>query len=147
MPAKFGVPQGSVLGLLLFSTFCNDLPDVVDDEDENIKMYVDDTTLYVFARTPDDVAKMLNKTLKRLYEWCCVNGLSPHLDKIEYMLLGQGKFIGPLQVIRFGNYSIKHVLVSRCLGLEIDHQLNWKYHVSVVIKAFTQKLNLLKLNL
>ncbi len=60
------------------------------------------------------------------------------------MLLGRGKFIGPLQVIRFGNYSIKHVPVSRCLVLYIDFQLNWKYHVSVVIKAFTQKLNLLK---
>ena len=34
--------------------------------------------------------------------------------------------------------------LSRCLGLKIDYQLNWNYHVSEVIKAFTQKLNLLK---
>ena len=36
------------------------------------------------------------------------------------------------------------MLVSRCLGLEIDYQLNWNYHVPEVIKAFTQKLNLFK---
>ena len=60
------------------------------------------------------------------------------------MLLGRGKFIGPLQDIKLGNYSIKQVLVSRCLGLEIDYQLNWNYHVSEVIKVFTQKLNFLK---
>ena len=60
------------------------------------------------------------------------------------MLLGRVKFTGPLQDIKLGNYSIKQVSVSRCLGLEIDYELNWNCHVSEVIKAFTQKLNLLK---
>ena len=53
------------------------------------------------------------------------------------------KFTGPLQDIKLGNHSIKQVSVSGCLGLEINYQLNWNYHVSEVIKAFTQKLNLL----
>ena len=107
-------------------------------------MYADDTTLYVVATTHDEVAIMLNKTLKKLYEWCCLNGLSPHQGKTEYMLLGRVKFTGPLQDIKLGNYSIKQVSVSRCLGLEIDYELNWNCHVSEVIKAITQKLNLLK---
>ena len=96
-------------------------------------MYADDTTLYVVARTHHEVAIMLNKTLKKLYEWYCLNGLSLHPGKTEYMLLGRGKFTGPLQDIKFGNNSVKQVLVSRCLGLEIDYQLNWNYHVSEVI--------------
>ena len=144
MPVRFGVPQGSVLGPLLFSIFCNDLLNAVADKNEDIEMYADDTTLYVVARTYDEVAIMLNKTLKKLYEWCCLNGLSPHPGKTEYMLLGRQKFTGPLQDIKLGSNSIKQVLVSRCLVLEIDYQLIWNYHVSEVIKAFTQQLNLLK---
>ena len=61
------------------------------------------------------------------------------------MLLGRGKFTSrPLQDIKLRNNITKQVLVSRCLGYEIDCQLNWNYHVSEVIKAFTQKLSLLK---
>ena len=87
-------------------------------------MYADDTTLYVVAKTHDEVAIILNKTSKRLYEWCCLNELSPHQGKTEYMLLGRVKFTGPLQDIKLRNYSIKQVSVSRCLGLEIDYLLN-----------------------
>ena len=53
-------------------------------------------------------------------------GLSPYRGKTEYMLFGRGKFTGPLQDIKLGNNSLKQVLVSRCLGLEIDYHLNWK---------------------
>ncbi|CAB4004158.1 Hypothetical predicted protein, partial [Paramuricea clavata] len=62
MPAvKFGVPQGSVLGPILFSLLCNDLPDINISDDGDIYMYADDTTLYAFAPTQDLVAEILNK--------------------------------------------------------------------------------------
>ena len=124
MPVRFGIPQGSVLGPTLVSLFCNDLPDVVDDGVGKIHMYADDTTLYVAARTPDEVAITLNKILVKLYDWCCRNGLFPHPGKTGFMLLGCGKFVGPLQDIKLGDNSIKHVRVSRCLGIEVDQKLN-----------------------
>ena len=67
MPVKFGVPQGSVLGPILFSLFCNDLPDINNSDDGEIYMYADDTTLYAFAPTQDLVAEILNKILSKLY--------------------------------------------------------------------------------
>ena len=87
LPAKFGVPQESVLGPTLFSLFCNNLPDIIEDCDDEIHMYADDTTIYVAASSPDMVAVALNAILQKLYDWCCCNRLLPHPGKTEYMIL------------------------------------------------------------
>ena len=78
LPVKFGVPQGSVLGPTLFSLFCNDLPDIVEDCDDEIHIYADDTTIYVAASSPDMVAVVLNVIIQKLYDWCCFKRLIPH---------------------------------------------------------------------
>ena len=144
MPVKFGVPQGSILGPILFSLFCNDLPDINNSDDGEIYMYADDTTLYAFAPTQDLVAEILNKILSKLYLWCCHNQLTPHPDKTEYMIMSRRRFIGPLQCLKLGESQIKRVESTRCLGLEIDCHLKWNIHVSSLIISFGKKLNLLK---
>ena len=80
MPIKFGVPQGSVLGPTLFSLFCNDLPDVAEN-DGIIHMFADDTTMYAIGPSVDSVTISLNNMLGRLYDWCCCNCLTPHPGK------------------------------------------------------------------
>ena len=70
--------------------------------------------------------------------------MTPHPDKTEFMLMSRKKFIGPLQSIKLGGSTIKQVVSTRCLGLQIDCNLNWNNHVAELILSFTQKLNLLK---
>ena len=70
LPVRFVVPQGSVLGPILFSLFCNDLPDIVHDGNNEVHIYADDTTIYVSAPSPNMVAALLNDTLEnRVYDF------------------------------------------------------------------------------
>ena len=63
---KRGVPQGSILGPLLFNVFVNDLPDIV--EHSTINLYADDTTIYVADHDPNSVSLKLSEDLQRIAE-------------------------------------------------------------------------------
>ena len=70
--------------------------------------------------------------------------MTPHSEKTEYMLLTRRQyFIGPLQQISLGGCSVKLVTSSRCLGVQLDHELKWDNHLNSLIKSYTKKLSLL----
>jgi len=114
-------------------------------------MYAEDTTIYVAESSPDKVVVVLNmvvvvlnSVLQKLYEWCRRNCLIPHCGKTECMILMRSQFVGPLQAVSLGNSVVTQVKSTRCLGVELDSDLNWNVLVKELTKSFTQKLNLLR---
>ena len=69
-----GVPQGSILGPLLFTIMVNDLPNVTSRS--HIMMYADDTVLFHSAKHIDELESVLNKDLESVDKWVKENGLS-----------------------------------------------------------------------
>ena len=93
LPMKSGVPQGSILGPLLFNIYVNDLPTV--SQNRNIECYVDDSKLFLsFSLNELDTAvAKVNQHLKRVFEWCCVNHLLLNHYKTKIVLFGMPQLL------------------------------------------------------
>ena len=85
---SFGVPQGSILGPLLFLIHVNDLHQQI--QKSNLIMYADDTVLLFSNKSEAEIEKAINHDTKMLNNWLCSNGLilNPKQGKTEFMMFG-----------------------------------------------------------
>ena len=116
---SYGVPQGSLLGLRLFSLYVNDLPSAITSSE--VHLFADDSTFYSIGTNIEEVIDALNETGKQIFAWCCKNKLTIHTGKSEVMLLTNRNFIGPLRPVNINDKEIKYVKTALCLGIMIDN--------------------------
>ena len=130
-----GVPQGSVLGPLLFIVYINSL--VEKSGHSELYLYADDLKVFKEIKSEDDIEK-LQGTLDKLYDWTCYSLLRFHPDKCVKMRLSSSK---SKQKKFEGNYNmdetkLKDVLVEKDLGVIFDNCLSFEEHIySKVNKA------------
>ena len=82
-----GVPQGSILGILLFLIFINDLPLFLQNMSTNVGLYADDTTIYYIDRDKPSLARQLQSSLDSLQKWCRQNGMVLNTAEAKVMLI------------------------------------------------------------
>ena len=127
-----GVPQGPILGPLLFKIFINDLPSAVTSS--IVMMYADDTTLYHSCVDVGDLQQALSADLQSLAAWLKWNKLKINVQKTQLLLLGCRSRAQELERVRISlnGTEIRHQDKVKYLGVMIDRQLTWKQHISCI---------------
>ena len=142
LPVTIGVPQGSILGPLLFIIYVNDFPSIFTDC--HCVMYADDTTLECCASTVDEVQIKLQNSINLAHRWFVDNRLIVNTKKSSVMLVGSPNSInGCTLSINFDAKLLPQVCEQLILGVYIDSYLNWKFHITTMEKSLASKIGML----
>jgi hypothetical protein len=143
MIIKTGVPQGSILGLLLFIIYLNDIKNVT--KRLHPVTFADDTTLITTLNSfrGYDLEKEINYELEQINNWFRLNKLSLNCEKTKAMI-----FHTPQRKIRqpnimINNTKIEYVREYNLLGIILQQNLKWRLHVDMVAKKISKTVGLL----
>ena len=114
LPVSVGVPQGSILGPLLFIIYINDMPNIF--KHSKILLYADDTLLYYSSKSACDIEKNVNEDLNLISQWLDQNLLTLNCKKSKFVLFG-----GNSRLKSFTNISI---YMSTNINLPVNVPLN-----------------------
>lgn len=137
-----GVPQGSILGPLLFLVYVNDMAAVVQNK---LMLYADDSAILVSSKNKEDIELLLSKDMNTVSQWLACNKLSLHLGKTESILFGSKqrlKHQSNLNV-KCNDQLIESTSSVKYLGATIDQFLSFEFMANSIIKKANSRLKFL----
>ena len=144
-----GVPQGSVLGSILFGLFISDLPKVLKYYERT--KYADDTEIYLhaFSDKLDDAISLIEQDVQTVADWAVRNGLQLNERKTKAIILGSMQYIAPINLettrrIKINGTPIEYISSAKNLGITITDTLNWQPHITSLLGKVYGALNTLR---
>ena len=139
---KCGVPQGSILGPLLFLIYINDLCSVSKALD--FVLFADDTNIFFSHKNINVLEKTLNEELIKLNDWCRANKLSINYKKSNYILFKPRQKKETFEIdLKFDQTTIERVKETMFLGIIIDEALSWKSHITNIARKISKSIGII----
>ena len=135
-----GVPQGSILGPILFNIFINDL--IFFIQETEVCNFADDTTIYSCSLNYEDVAHKLSNDTYIILNWFKVNSMAANPGKFQIMFLGL-KIDNSKITFAVENKQIKRKREVKLLGIPIDEKLTFTRHIANICSLANNRLRAL----
>ena len=151
MFSEFGIPQGSILGPMLFNLYVADLQDILPPTVKSFQ-YADDTTIYSCCTAPQitSQAESMKATLGSLGAWSNDSKLALNSTKTKAILISTPQMahvhsLGNLELgLEISGTPLERINVTKLLGVHIDSNLKWEFHVSSMLKSCYATLRTLR---
>ena len=139
---RFGVPQGSVLGPLLFLIYINDLHNSITHS--TVHHFADDTNLLYSSKSLKKIGSKINYDLKGLTDWLNANRISLNVGKTEYIVFHHNKKVIDYDLkIKLNGKRLFPSTSVRYLGVLFDRNLSWTYHIANLSKKLSRANSML----
>ena len=141
-----GVPQGSILGPLMFILYVNDMPKCFSKC--NVNIYADDTMFYISNENVEIVNNILQSELQLVYKWLCCNKLSLHIGKTSTMLVcsrqKRAHLIKTDLNLKLDGSDIEQTNSLKYLGLSIDCNLRYDVYLNELVNKISRATGVLR---
>ena len=134
-----GVPQGSILGPILFNIFINDLFLWIDEA--SLHNFADDNTLSAFAKSIRELILILEKESENAIDWFKENGMSVNPGKFHGIIINRCGRHPNVHKMNFSGFEITTEKIVNLLGIDIDYKLNFNKHIGSLCKKAGGQLN------